>query len=745
MKIGILHPYPVYSAAVGGTTRVFALVCHLAPRHEVTVFSHSSGSAEADARAIRELRALGVESSIEPLPLVGRMQKLHSALDATPYFVHRNRNPRLEAALGECVRSRGLDLIHVEFAYLAPLLRHSAGMVPWVLAEQETMSLACERLGKLRWREKTFYEHLLQREQARVRRFEASVLPGFSRIYGITPAEAERMRAQGGNVVGVLPHVVRTDVFTPDRAATEQGRLLFVGNYGHAPNVHGLRWFLERVWGALRAQRPSLEFCVVGPGLAQPELRLLESGGGRWLGHVEDLVAEYRRATVFVNPLHVGGGMRGKVLEALACGCPLVSTALGMEGVEEAREDVHFLRADGSDEFIERLLFLLAHPDRRLDLAVAGRKLAVEHYNAAQTFDRLESGFLETLEARRPRPRCQVGLAPSEPTRRTASRVTPGISVQIVTWNHVATLDACLASVWKQAPGLLETIVVDNASTDDSAARAHAWSEKGLRLRLLRESENTGFCAGQNRALAESRGEWVLLLNPDACLSLDFASRAEALLARVPADVGTLAPLLLLPDGNVDSTGLTIDGLRRAYDRDHGRTRSAACGVEGEVFGATGAVVLHRRAMLEDIAVHGAAFDERLFAYYDDIDVAWRARLRGWRCLYVPDLLALHERGARNSLRGISGRSTDARAQALTVRNRLLVMLKCEEARALFLAAPKLIAFELARILYLGIRSPGALRGYPSAAREIAATLRARRIVRARGKDPKIRALSRKG
>jgi GT2 family glycosyltransferase/glycosyltransferase involved in cell wall biosynthesis len=742
VKIGILHPYPVHSAAVGGTTRVFALVGHLAPRHEVTVFSHGSGSAEIDARAARELRALGVESSIEPLPVVGRMQKLGFALDATPYFVHRNRNPRLEAALGERARSRGLDLIHVEFAYLAPLLERSANTVPWVLAEQETMSLACERLGQLGWREKTFYEHLLQRERVRVRRFEAAVLPRFARIYGITPAEAERMRALGGRVAGVLPHVVRTDVFTPSCAAAAEGRLLFVGNYGHAPNVHGLRWFLEHVWGALRAQRASLEFCVVGPGLAQPELRLLESSGGRWLGHVEDLVAEYRRATVFVNPLHVGGGMRGKVLEALACGCPLVSTSLGMEGVEEAREDVHFLRADGPGEFTERLLFLLAHPDRRHELADAGRALVVEHYNAAQTFERLESGFLETVEACRPRSLPQAGPQPSGPEPAADSRLTPGISVQIVTWNHAATLDACLASVWKQTPGLLETIVVDNASTDGSASCARAWSQKGLRLRLLQESENTGFCAGQNRALAASRGEWVLLLNPDACLSVDFASRAEALLARVPADVGTLAPLLLLPDGNVDSSGLTIDGLRRAYDRDHGRARSAACDQEGEVFGATGAVALHRRAMLEDIAVHGAAFDERLFAYYDDLDVAWRAQLRGWRCLYVPELTALHERGARNALRGISGRATDVRAQALTVRNRLLVMLECERARALLLAAPKLIVFELARILYLGVRSPGALRGYPGAVREIAATLHARRAVQSRGKNPELRALS---
>ena len=87
-------------------------------------------------------------------------------------------------------RAGELDLIHVEFAYLGSLLQRAAPELPWVLAEQETMSLASERLGPLPWRAKTPYQHLLQREQARVRRFEARMLPRFARVYGITRVEA---------------------------------------------------------------------------------------------------------------------------------------------------------------------------------------------------------------------------------------------------------------------------------------------------------------------------------------------------------------------------------------------------------------------------------------------------------------------------------------------------------------------------------------------------------------------------
>lgn len=313
----------------------------------------------------------------------------------------------------------------------------------------------------------------------------------------------------------------------------------------------------------------------------------------------------------------------------------------------------------------------------------------------------------------------------------------PLLSIQIVTWNSEKVIDDCLASLDAQHTRGFEVLVVDNASGDATAARVEAALARGLPGALLRCDRNTGFCGGQNLALARSRAPWVLLLNPDARLPADFVMRALDTVARLDSDIGTVAPLILQQPGRVDSTGLFLDRLRRVFDRGQGRA-SERYSQEEDVFGCTGAAALHRRAMLLDVAEEGRSFDERLFAYYDDLDLSWRAQLRGWRCRYVPSLVVFHSRAGRNTLRNEGGRRGRALEQRLGVRNRLLVLLKCERFRDALAALPWLIPYEVARLGYLALRAPRALPGYLDAIRLAPAFWRSRRMVRERARPARL-------
>jgi GT2 family glycosyltransferase len=313
----------------------------------------------------------------------------------------------------------------------------------------------------------------------------------------------------------------------------------------------------------------------------------------------------------------------------------------------------------------------------------------------------------------------------------------PRLSVQVVTWNSAEVIDGCLESVLAQGRDDVEAIVVDNASRDGSADRARAWMARGLSGEVVCEAENRGFCGGQNRALGRSRGDLVLLLNPDARLSPGFAAAAIACADAADPEVGIFAPRILLPDGRIDSAGLEIDRLRRGWDRGVGEPGEGRFEAEEDVFGCTGAAALLRRTMLADVAVDGDAFDEKIFAYCDDVDLAWRARLRGWRCRYVPRLVVEHGRAGRNALRFDAGRPRRVLEQRLMVRNRLLVIAKCERLRDLLAAAPLLLAFELARIGFLAVRAPRVLPAYAEALRLLPAALRDRRRIQARRRhDP---------
>lgn len=214
----------------------------------------------------------------------------------------------------------------------------------------------------------------------------------------------------------------------------------------------------------------------------------------------------------------------------------------------------------------------------------------------------------------------------------------PRVSLIVLNWNGAALLGDCLRSVKAQQFKDFEAIVVDNGSTDGSCELVAA-EFPGFRLEAL--GENTGYCRGNNVGIGIASGELVVLLNNDAELAPDFLSRiVEA--ADLEPEVGMFATRILMHDRrNVfDSTGLLVypDGICRSrgwLEKDVGQYDEA-----DEVLGPNGCAAVYRRAMLDDIGL----FDERYFAYLEDLDLAFRAQLRGWRCRYVPEAVCYHKK-----------------------------------------------------------------------------------------------------
>lgn len=307
--------------------------------------------------------------------------------------------------------------------------------------------------------------------------------------------------------------------------------------------------------------------------------------------------------------------------------------------------------------------------------------------------------------------------------------MSASLVVQIVTWNSASVVGLCLESLEAQTSRDFEVVVVDNASQDDTRAIVGRFEGRLPSLQVIALPDNVGFSGGHNHALGASDADVVLLLNPDTTLPSGFVANAIACIQRAPRDVGTLAPRVVGPAGRLDSTGLLVDRLRRARDRDQGLPATDVKRETGDVFGCTGAVALHRRAMLDDVALDGEVLSEQLFAYYDDVDLSWRARLRGWTCRHEPSLEAWHGRAARNGLRQAPGRRR-VPEQVLSVRNRLLVLIRCESAWRLLVDLPVLVVFEVAQAGFLLVRSPRALQAYVSVVRDLPGAFAARRHIR---------------
>ena len=254
------------------------------------------------------------------------------------------------------------------------------------------------------------------------------------------------------------------------------------------------------------------------------------------------------------------------------------------------------------------------------------------------------------------------------------------IAVTIVTYDSAAFLARCLDAVAAQTHAPREVVVLDNRSRDDSAAIARA---HGAVTKLIESPDNTGFAGGQNRAIAATSADWVLTLNPDVVLEPAFiATLAER--AERPAPLGTLCGKLLRlgPDGapvvppRIDSTGIVFTRSFRHLDRGSEEPDDGRYAVEEPVFGATAAAAMYRRAMIEDVSVEGEFFDEAFFAYREDADLAWRAQLLGWDCLYVPSALGYHVRRVLPERRA----DVPAMLNRHSVKNRFLMRVKNADA-----------------------------------------------------------------
>ncbi|HVO64449.1 MAG TPA: glycosyltransferase family 2 protein [Terriglobales bacterium] len=222
------------------------------------------------------------------------------------------------------------------------------------------------------------------------------------------------------------------------------------------------------------------------------------------------------------------------------------------------------------------------------------------------------------------------------------------VSVLVTTYNSSLYLQRCLDSIKAQSYTPLEIVIVDNASRDGTR---EILDHQNLTAKVMYNDQNTGFAAAQNQAMRAAAGQWLLSLNPDVVLSPNFVEEMVAM-GELDRCVGTVCGKLLRwhPGAEqefsqtIDSTGIYFTRSLRHLDRGAEETDHGQYDRVEYVFGATGAAALYRRKMVEDVSVEGEFFDEQFFAYREDADLAWRAQLLGWKCLYTPKAVAWHVR-----------------------------------------------------------------------------------------------------
>jgi N-acetylglucosaminyl-diphospho-decaprenol L-rhamnosyltransferase len=213
----------------------------------------------------------------------------------------------------------------------------------------------------------------------------------------------------------------------------------------------------------------------------------------------------------------------------------------------------------------------------------------------------------------------------------------PAVSVIVINWNGRKYLQACLDALLSQeVEGGFEAILLDNGSTDGSVSLVR---ERWPAVRVVESGGNLGFAAGNNLGMQAARSLYAVLLNPDTSVQPGWL---RALVAAAESDprVGAVTSKLVFMANpkEIQNAGSLLLSDGSGADRGFHEPDKGQYDVREEVFGACGAAVLYRRAMLDDVGV----FDETFFTYYEDTDLSWRMRLRGWRILYEPGAVVHH-------------------------------------------------------------------------------------------------------
>lgn len=291
------------------------------------------------------------------------------------------------------------------------------------------------------------------------------------------------------------------------------------------------------------------------------------------------------------------------------------------------------------------------------------------------------------------------------------------VDVLVLNYDGRRFLGPCLAALRAQTYRDFTTVLVDNASTDDSAAFVR---ECFPEVRIVRLPENLGFCGGNNRGIERTGGELVALLNNDTEVAPGWLGALVAELDRRP-DVGFCASRMVrLSDrATIDTAGDLFHTVGVAGKRGAGEP-AGRYAESADVFGACAGAALYRRAMLEKVGL----LDEDLWAMNEDVDLSFRAQLHGYRCRYVADAVVYHHVGG--SFAGIS-----ATAMRLVRRNMLEVLLKNMPAGLLLRHAPAIAAYYLAGDLRAALagHAGSVLRARWENVRRLPRTLRKRRAI----------------
>ncbi len=378
----VVKEFP-HSRVIGGPIIIYNRVKYLSEDNTVSLVAFDPQrvppeQVETTARYCRDLRL------VPPPARRGAFRRLADYFTGPvpPYFMP-NHSVEMYAAIREMVRAYDYDVVVSEYSMVAQYLFRNPDLagIKRVMSVHECYYLARRKVFRLRPFSREGLAALLQMKG--LEKFEFDMYADADKLLTLTPeGRDELLSVRPGLDIAVVPHGVDVDAFRPGpRDPDSPPTVMFLGNYPHDPNRDAFMYYATEAWPAVRKEVPGCRLLGVGRGPTQDMVELARHDPSvRITGQVDDVRPYLRSSDVFVCPVRLGGGFRGKVLEAMASGVPVVSTRLGAEGIP-AEDGRNILLADTAEELARATVRLLEDPALRSRIAAEARQLMVEKFS----------------------------------------------------------------------------------------------------------------------------------------------------------------------------------------------------------------------------------------------------------------------------------------------------------------------------------------------------------------------------
>lgn len=304
-----------------------------------------------------------------------------------PLQVNYYQSDKFDRELRRVIRQNQIQIVHAFTLRLAESTKNIK--IPVIYELIDSMQLNIENMIR---EERLFKRWIYKVEQKRIKQYEKQLCRREKYLSVVSKKDKEKI---GINHIRVIPNGVDSGAFNRSEEFNK-GEIIFSGNMGYLPNIHAVKWFVNQCLPTIKQAKPHVKFKIVG---ANPNAYIKSLHNGRDIivtGYVDSIIGHLNKAQIAVAPMRSGSGMQNKIIEAMACGTPVVTTHNGLEGLF-AKPDEEILVEDTPNTFSQAVIDLLSNETLYNQLAKNSVRYINEYHSWEHSNQKMADLYLDAL------------------------------------------------------------------------------------------------------------------------------------------------------------------------------------------------------------------------------------------------------------------------------------------------------------------------------------------------------------